>query len=370
MQRIVLAYSGGLDTSLAIPWLQKKYDAEIIAVMLDLGQRGELVEVRQRALALGATRCHVIDAREEFVRGYIQHALQADALDTDGAPMATALSRPLIVRKLVDVARMESATTVAHGAMAGSGDERRLETLVTDLDPALKVIAPARIWELETHEQKIAYARSLDVAIPIAPATAYRVDSNLWGRTVTATSNDQRTLGDDDDLFALTRAPKDCPDQAADLTIELEAGVATRVNGIEMLPLEMLESLDIIAGTHGVGRIVVAADARGAETISEAPSAVVLHTAHRELQNRMAAPETIKGAEDTAHKYAAVIDDGRWFSPDRAALDAVVSAIQPSVNGSVHLRLFKGQCSIVDVAVSDDSDAERVPAADSTINSL
>src|SRR5262245_51572788 len=250
MQRIVLGCSGGFESSIAIPWLAERYGAEVIAVTLDVGQRAELVEIRERALKLGALRSHVIDVRDEFVRDYIIRSLQAGARVHDQAPLVSALARPLVVRKLVDVARMEGATAIAHG-LRGAADGARFELAIHALDPSATGLAPARSWEMSSSEE-IEYAPVRNIAAPVSDSP-YRITASLWGRSVTVVGTDPWTEPPAS-VFELTRAPKDCPDLTAYVDLEFQAGVPVRANGIEMSLLEMIESFEIIGGTPGVGR--------------------------------------------------------------------------------------------------------------------
>jgi argininosuccinate synthase len=347
MERIVLGYTGDLETSIAIPWLADRHHAEIIAVALDLGQRTELVAVRERALALGATRCHVIDVRDELVRDYIVPALKAGAL-RDGAPMPTALSRPLIARKLVDVARMEGAAAIAHGYGPGSRDATRIERAVRALAPFLTLLAPTHTWEMSAAQQ-IEYARARNIPASVI-ASGVRVDATLWGRTVEVDQPSAERAVPPDDLFTLTRSPQHCPDQPAYVEIELQAGVPTSANGIEMPLLEMIESLETIAGAHGVGRIDLgaAADATSSRQICEAPAAIVLHVAHAALQSLVTARALDPVVDVVSRSYAELVHDGDWVSATRDALDGFVSAIQPRVTGTVKLELLKGACRAID----------------------
>src|SRR5689334_21852748 len=233
MDRIVLAYSGGLDTSVAIAWLREKYGAEVIAVTLDIGQGRELTDVRERALAVGAARAHVLDVRDEFASDYILPALQAGALYGDRYPLATALSRPLIARKLVDVARMEGAAIIAHGCNGKANDELRLELGVRALDPSMTVLAPARIWGM-SRDEIVAYARARHIPIPATAEGPYTVDTNLWGRSIERGVLEDPWQESPEDIYALTRAPRDCPDEPAYVEIDFERGVPLRANGIEM----------------------------------------------------------------------------------------------------------------------------------------
>jgi argininosuccinate synthase len=301
LTRIVLADSGGFDTAAAIPWLSEQHQAEVVTLTLDLGQGGELTDVRERALAAGAVRAHVIDAREELVRDYITPSLHAGALHQGQRPLAAALGRALIARRLADVARMESTNLVAHGA--------GLEVALGALDPSL-------------------------ASVPLMPRPlngARPGDVNLWGRSLPEGGS-----------FTLTRAANDCPDEPAYLEIEFGNGIPVRANGIEMPMIELIESLEIIAGAHGVGRLEEGGRAH------EAPAAVLLHEAHDDLEASVIPPDLHRLKHDLARVYTQLVHDGRWFSPTREAIDAFARTSQPRVTGTVRLRLFKGTCSVVE----------------------
>jgi argininosuccinate synthase len=348
LERIVLAYSGGLDTSIAIPWLAETFGAEVVTVTLDLGHGSELVEIRQRSLALGAVRAHVIDVREELIRDYALPALQAGALYADRAPMTTALTRPLIARKLVDVARMEGATAVAHGCAAAGDDGLRLDALVSALDPAVRLIVPTRMWEM-THDEAMTFAREHGLPVPASFDGPYRMDANVWGRSIGCSPAQDSWSEVPEAVYTLTRSPRDCPDQPAYVEIEFDAGRPSRINSIEMSPLEMIDSLETIAGLHGVGRIdLMATRLTGGQSreIYEAPAAVVLHAAHKELEQLVIPSDLEQVAHALGRTYADLINSGQWFSPTRTAIDAFVAAVQPRVTGSIRLRLFKGDCRV------------------------
>jgi argininosuccinate synthase len=337
MKRIVLAYSGGLVTSVAIPWLAEAYDAEIVTVTLDLGQGLELADVRQRALAAGAVRAHVIDAREEFVRDYILPALQAGAMPHDRS-IGTELSRPLIAKRLVGMARMESASQVAHGCPCSDEDRARLDAAIAALDPDLQVLAPACEWDMSP-EQMAQYAR--DRRIPVAIAGPHdNVDANVWGRSI---------YGPADGLgYTLTRAPHDGPETAAFMMIEFDRGVPVRTNGLEMPMIEMIESLETIGGAHGVGRFPARRNSSNTEDVlSESPAAVLLSAAHAELANKVGGPELPALRDQLARAYARLIDSGQWFTPAREAIDGFSRALSPRLTGSVKLKLLKGTCEVV-----------------------
>jgi argininosuccinate synthase len=347
MSRIILGYTGGLETSVAIPWLAEHHDAEIIAVLLDMGQRGELVEFRERALALGARRCHVIDVREEFVRDYVIRALQAGALDANRSPQPAALGRPLIVRKLIDVARMEGATAIAHGTGDGGTDAARFTAIVQAQSPSLAVLQPASTWTMSRAEQ-MDYARAH--GIPTGDGEQrVEVDANVWGRSIRMDSGTD--AGISEDAFTLTRLPEHCPDQPAYIEIEFASGVPVRANGIEMTLLEMIESFETIAGAHGVGRVPLSAvgtQTNGPREIVEAPAAVVLHTAHADLTRMVASADLLPVLDAVSHAYAGVVDAGTWFSHTRESLDALVAAVQPRLTGTVKLELLKGACRAIE----------------------
>jgi argininosuccinate synthase len=349
MTRIVLAYSGGLDTSVAIPWLREKYGAEVIAVTLDLGQGRELNQIRERAMSTGALRCHVLDVREEFAREYILPALQADALYEERYPLATALSRPLIAKKLVDIAHMENATAIAHGCTGKGNDQVRIDVSARAIDPAITVIAPAREWGM-TRPEEIAYARARNVSVPTTIASPYSIDQNLWGRSIECGDLEDPWREPPDDIYTLTKAPADAPAAPAYVEVEWQDGVPTAVNGVEMPLVELIDSLETIAGGHGVGRIDMVENRLvgiKSREIYEAPAALLLHQAHRELEGLVVPRDLQRLKQRLSQEYADIVYNGLWFSPTRSAIDAFVQNIQPSVTGTIRLKLYKGDCRIV-----------------------
>ena len=355
MERIVLAYSGGLDTSVAIPWLRDKYHADIIAVTIDLGQGRELEDVRDRALAAGAVRAHVLDVREEFASDYVLRALKADALYEDRYPMATSLGRPLIARKLVEIADIEQASAIAHGCTEGAGDNVRLDATVRALNPAITVIAPAREWRM-TRSEEIEYARARGIPVPVAPVAdvtverPYSTDANLWGRSIECGVLDDPWTEPPEDIYTLTKSPAECPDQPAYVEIAFERGVPTAINGVEMPILELIASLATIAGAHGVGRIDMVENRLvgiKSREVYEAPAAVVLHEAHKELQKMVTTKEADRFSRAVSLQYADTVSNGLWFTPLREALDAYVDRVQERVTGLIRMKLFKGDSRIV-----------------------
>ena len=349
MERIVLAYSGGLDTSVAVKWLADKYEAEIVTVTVDLGQGKELDDVRERALAVGAVRAHVVDAREEFARHYVLPALQAGAIYESRYPLATALGRPLIAKKLVEVAEMEDAGMIAHGCTGKGNDQVRMDVSSRALNPSIKVVAPARVWGL-TRPEEIKYAQQHGIPVPASVENPYSTDSNLWGRSIECGVLEDPWVEPPEDIYTLTKSPVEAPDVPAYVEIEFESGVPTKVNGVNMPFTELINSLETIAGAHGIGRIDMVENRLvgiKSREIYEAPAACVLHAAHRELE-ALVIPRDLERLKASLSKaYADLVYDGLWFSVTRESIDAFVGSIQKRVSGIVRVKLFKGDCRVV-----------------------
>jgi argininosuccinate synthase len=344
MTRIVVGYSGGVNITAAIPWMAEQLRAEIIAVTIDIGQGHDLADIRERALAAGAVRAHVLDARDEFAREYILPALHAGALDN--APAFTAsLAQPLIASKLIDVARIEASETIAHGC-ADTIDQAGIEASAVALDPSIAVIAPVR------DSKRADIAASTQTRNMSAAEDRRDECSNLWARTICRSVD---TVADADfehadPLYALTRAVEHCPADPAYIEIAFEAGVPVSANGIDMPLVELIESVETIAGVHGVGRMQTPAPDRSTETvrcISEAPAAVVLQTAHHELERLVISPALARVKRDLANEYVETVRSGLWFSRTRAAIDSFIELVQRRVTGSVHLALLRGECTVV-----------------------
>jgi argininosuccinate synthase len=349
MERIVLAYSGGLDTSVAIPWMAEQYDAEIIAVTMDLGQGQDLEGVRDRALATGAARAHVLDLRETFAHDYVLPALKAEALYEDRYPMATSLGGALIGQKLVEIATLERATSVAHGSTGSAHGQVALDVIARALNPSLRIIAPARLWSM-TRAEEIEYARARGIPGPAPGGRHARSVTNLWGRSIECGILEDPWREPPDDIFTLTKSPAECPDDPASVDLAFERGVPTAINGVAMPLVDLIASLGTIAGAHGVGRIdMVENRPPGVKSreVYEAPAAVVLHAAHRELQKLVTPQDLDRIARIVSQQYADLVYSGMWFTPMREALDAFVEKVQERVTGAVRLKLFKGDCRIV-----------------------
>ena len=349
MERIVLAYSGGLDTSVAVRWLAERYDAEIVAVTMDLGQGKELDDIRERALGVGAVRSHVVDVREEFAQQYVLPALQAGAVYEGKYPLATALGRPLITQKLIEIAEFENAGIIAHGCTGKGNDQVRMDVSARALNPDIRVVAPAREWGM-TRPDEIEYARAHGIPIPASVDNPYSTDANLWGRSIECGVLEDPWVEPPEEIYMLTKAPEDCPEVPAYVEVEFEAGVPTKVNGVAMPLTELINSLDTIAGAHGVGRIdmlenrLVGIKSR---EIYEAPAATLLHVAHRELEAIVIPRDLERLKHDMGRTYADLVYNGLWFTPAREAIDAFVAKVQEGVNGVTRLKLYRGDCRVV-----------------------
>ena len=351
----MLACSGDLVTSVAIRWLAERYSAEVVTVTVDIGQGEALDDVRERALSAGAVRAHVIDARDEFARRFILPALRAGALDEEGEAFAVPLARLLVARHLVATAALEQAAAVAHGAVDAVVGEK-LTRLVRSLNPRLRVLAPACDWKL-TRPAQIAFARGSDIPVLEPAERPVTVSSNLWGRTARTS-----LAGADASLLAthLIRTVP-APSTPALVALRFEHGVPVAINDVEMPLVDLIGSLATIAGAHGVGRVQVLTMSRGPERLAiEAPAAAVLRAACRELRAATSPAHVRRLAADLAVDYADFIVNGRWFTPEREALDALLTAARDSMTGTVRLQVFKGGCRVVDVEVPE-------PAGDSAV---
>ena len=346
---VVLAYSGGLDTSIAIPWIRERYAAEVITLTVDLGQGKSLDGMEERALQAGAVKAFVVDGKEAFVRGFVWPALQAGAVYERQYPLATALGRPLIAQYLVDVAEREGATAVAHGCTGKGNDQVRIDVGVTSLAPRLRIIAPAREWGM-TRDEEMDYARERGVPVPTTKASPYSIDENLWGRSIESGVLEDPWREPPDDVFQWTRSAPQTPDAPAYREIEFERGIPVGVNGETLESVALIEHLNALAGEHGVGRAdhlenrLVGIKSR---EIYEHPAASVLHDAHRALEALTLGREQQRMKELVAQQYADAVYTGLWFSAHRRDLDAYVRSTQRFVTGAVRVRLHKGACTVV-----------------------
>ena len=346
--KIVLAYSGGLDTSVAIPWLREKKGAEVIAVTIDLGQPVDLDRVRQKALASGALRAYVADARREFAEEFLAPAIRANALYEGVYPLGTALARPLIARHLVRIAREEGAGYVAHGCTGKGNDQVRFDLSTTGLAPELEVIAPAREWDMN-REDEIVYAHDHGVPVDATKASPYSVDENLWGRSVECGILEDPAIEPPEEAYGWTKAPSAAPDQAGYVTVAFEEGLPVALNGRPTPLHELIAELNGTAGAHGVGRIdhlesrVVGIKSR---EVYEYPAATVLLAAHQALEGMVLPRDVLDFKRSVELRYGQLVYDGLWFTPLKDALDAFVSATQERISGEVAVKLFKGSARV------------------------
>ena len=347
--KVVLAYSGGLDTSVAVKWLKEKYNLDVIALTIDVGNERDFSAIKEKAQKVGAIKALVIDAKKEFVSDFVFPALQADALYQGQYSLATALSRPLMVRLLVDVAREEGASAVAHGCTGKGNDQVRFDVGVNTLAPDIKVIAPAREWGM-TREETINYAQKYDIPVPITVASPYSIDECLWGKSIECGVLEDPWVEPPEEVYTWTRSPEKAPDKPDYVEIGFEKGIPTTVDGQEMNGVALIEKLSELAGSHGVGRIDHIEDRLvgiKSREIYEAPAAVTLLKAHQALQTLTLSKDQLRFKHKVAMEYADLIYNGLWFTSLCQDLAAYVKSSQRFVTGTVRLKLFKGNLSVV-----------------------
>ncbi|HEY8450610.1 MAG TPA: argininosuccinate synthase [Bacillota bacterium] len=345
VRRVALAYSGGLDTSVIIPWLRENYQCEVVAVVADVGQGEDLDAIYRKALASGAVSCHVVDVKEEFVRDFAFAALRAGALYEDQYLLGTALARPLIGRVLIDVARAEGCDAVAHGATGKGNDQVRFEAAVAALAPDLPVIAPWRLWTIRSREDALDYAARHGIPVEATRRSIYSRDANLWH--ISHEGGDLEDAWNAPPPSVLLRCvpPEEAPDTPQDLVLTFEEGVPVAVDGVRYGPVELLEHLNRVAGAHGVGiadmveNRLVGMKSRG---VYESPGPTVLFAGLRALERITLDREALALRHDIGQRYARLVYDGLWYTPVREALDAAVAVLARPLSGEVRLRLLKG----------------------------
>ncbi|PIC62886.1 argininosuccinate synthase [Sporosarcina sp. P13] len=346
-KKVVLAYSGGLDTSVAIQWLTDQ-GYSVVAVCLDVGEGKDLDFIKEKALQVGAVSSYVIDAREEFAQDFVLLSLQAQTYYENKYPLVSALSRPLISKKLVEIAHQEHATTVAHGCTGKGNDQVRFEVAIKSLDPTLEVVAPVRSWSW-SREEEINYAKEHNIPIPIDLDNPYSVDQNLWGRANECGILEDPWATPPEDAFGLTVSIENAPDTADIVEIAFEQGVPVSINGQRYLLSDLITELNLLAGKHGVGRIdhvenrLVGIKSR---EVYEAPGAITLLKAHKELEDLTLVKELAHFKPIISQKLGELIYNGLWFSPLRDALEAFIKETQQYVNGTVRVKLFKGHALV------------------------
>ncbi len=351
VRRVLLLYSGGLDTSVMLKWIQDSYKAEVVCLTVNLGQPGEdYAVIEDKAKRLGALECHVVDAREEFAAEYVTPAIKANALYGGGYPLFTALGRPLIAKLAVEYARRSGCDTIAHGCTGKGNDQVRIEATVATLAPELKTIAPVRSWQMG-REEEIAYAR--EHGIPVKGGTEvapYSIDDNLWGRSSEGRWIEDLDHAPEDDVFQLVTRPEEAPDEAEVVEVEFEAGVPVALNGERLGIVELLERAAEIGCRHGVGIVdhiedrIVGLKVRD---IYEVPAAAILLTAHQELEKLVGTIHQNQFKSDLDRQWAYLVYAGLWWEPLRSDLDAYMDAVNAQVTGTIGLKLYKGSARVV-----------------------
>lgn len=347
--KIVLAYSGGLDTSVAIRWLQDKYNLDVIAIAINVGQPPSSDDIVARALRNGAIKADFVDVKDDFVENYIWPSVQANAIYQNIYPLSTAIARPLIVKTLVDVAKREGAKYIAHGCTAKGNDQVRFDVGIISLDPELKIIAPMREWVM-TREEEIEYAQKNGVEIKIKKESPYSRDENLWGSSCECGILEDPWVEPPEDAWDWTVRPQDAPDQPEYVEIEFEGGVPVALNGKKMKGVELIAAIDAIARKHGVGRIDHVEDRlvgiKSRETY-ECPAATVIMTAHRSMEAITMQKDLIEYKRGIEQKYSELIYNGLWFGTLRESLQAFITESQRFVTGTARVKLYKGSAVTV-----------------------
>ena len=347
-KKVVLAYSGGLDTSVCVKWLEQQ-GAEPYALYLDLGQGEPSEDVKAKALQIGATDAFVQDARAEFAGEYVAPAIKANALYGGKYPLFTALGRPLIAKKLVEAAREVGATHIAHGSTGKGNDQVRFDVTTASIAPDLTVVAPVRDWNMSRPEE-MAYAEEHGIPVPTTKESPYSVDENLWGRSIEAGPLEDLDQEPTEDVFALTTSPEDAPDEPQYVEIGFQEGLPTTLEGEELPLADLISELGDVAGANGVGRIDMLEDRLvgiKSREIYEAPAALAIIAAHRDLETLTLTRDVLRFKTTVEQRYAELTYEGLWFTPLKSALDAFVAETQKTVTGTVRLKLYKGNSTVV-----------------------
>lgn len=348
-KKVVLAYSGGLDTSVAVRWLSDKgYD--VIAYMADLGQGGNFQKLKKRALSAGASKVIVQDLNKEFTEDFAFQSLKAGAVYESKYLLATALSRPIIAKGLVETAKKEKAGYVAHGCTGKGNDQVRFEVTVMVLAPELKIIAPLREWNMTSREEEIEYAREKDIDIDVTKKSLYSLDQNIWGISIECGVLEEPWNEPPEDAYKMTVDPKVAPNKPRYIEIEFKSGVPVKLNGKRYAPVELVTRLNKIGGTNAIGRTDLVENRLvgiKSREIYEAPAAWILHNAHKDLEALVLDRELLHFKESISAKYAELVYYGLWFTPLKKALDAFVDKTQKKVTGTVRMKLLKGVASVV-----------------------
>ncbi|HEY7365675.1 MAG TPA: argininosuccinate synthase [Methylomirabilota bacterium] len=348
-KRVVLAYSGGLDTSVILRWLMERYHCEVLAFCADLGQGEELLAVRDKARRTGAVAVHIVDLREEFVRDFIFPMLRANAVYEGGYLLGTSIARPLIARAQVEVALREGADAVAHGATGKGNDQVRFELTYAALAPHLRVIAPWREWELGSRSALIEFARRHDIPVPVTVERPYSTDRNLFHISYEGGILEDPWTAPPDKMFLLTSSPEAAPDVPVEVTVDFERGDPVAVDGQGLAPVALLERLNRVGAEHGIGRVdlvenrFVGMKSRG---VYETPGGTILHVARRAVESLTLDRELLHLRDSLVPRYAEMIYYGFWFAPERRALQALLDECAQDVSGTARVKLYKGQVTV------------------------
>jgi argininosuccinate synthase len=348
-KKILLAYSGGLDTSVAIHWLKEKYGSEVVAVTIDVGQSDDLKDAMRRAKTIGASRAWVIDAKKEFADKYVLPALKANALYEGNYPLGTAIARPLMVEKLVEMAKRLDCDTIAHGCTGKGNDQVRFEVSIMALAPDLSILAPTRDWGM-SREEEIAYAKEHSIPVPVTVDAPYSIDESIWSRAIECGVLEDAWAEPPEDIFEWTKGHTSSPETPEYVDIGFEEGKPVSLNGTAMDLIDLIAKLNEVAGNHGVGRIdhienrLVGIKSR---EVYEAPAAIVLIKAHQDLESMIMTKDLLHYKKVVEQHYSDIVYNGLWFSPLKVALDAFVEKTQELVTGTIKVKLFKGSAVVV-----------------------
>jgi argininosuccinate synthase len=348
-KKILLAYSGGLDTSVAIHWLKEKYGCEVVAVTVDVGQSDDLKDAMRRAKAIGASRSWVVNSKKEFAEKFVAPALKANALYEGNYPLGTAIARPIIVEKLVEMAKRLDCDAIAHGCTGKGNDQVRFEVSIMALAPDMKILAPTRDWKM-SREEEIVYAQNHGIPIPVSVDKPYSIDESLWGRAIECGVLEDPWAEPPEDIFEWTKGVDKSPEAPEYIEIGFEQGKPVTLNGANMEFIDLISTLNEIAGKHGVGRIDhIENRLVGIKTreVYEAPAAIVLIKAHQDLETMVMTKDLNHYKKIVEQHYADLIYNGLWFSPLKVALDAFIEKTQELVTGKVKLKLYKGSAVVV-----------------------
>ncbi|MGI6690737.1 MAG: argininosuccinate synthase [Christensenellales bacterium] len=352
-KRILLAYSGGLDTSVIIPWLKENYDCDVVCMAADVGQGEELEPLHEKALKTGAEKLYIMDLKEEFVTDFIWPTLKCGAVYEDKYLLGTSFARPIIAKYLVEVAHKENCTAICHGCTGKGNDQVRFEVAIKAFDPHMEIIAPWRVWNLKSREDEIAYAEARGIPINISKKKPYSMDRNLWHLSHEGSDLEFPENAPPDDLLQISVSPENAPDTPEYVTIDFVKGIPTAINSQVLGPVALLETINKIGARNGIGTIdmvenrLVGMKSRG---VYETPGGTILYAAHRNLEEITMDKDTKHFKQHVAIKFAELVYNGLWFTPLREALSAFVDSTQQTVTGTVKLKLYKG--NIIDAGIS------------------